>query len=668
MSPPARQCSFEDTVIDFAGHRLLRDGVEQPLEPKAFAVLALLAGEPGRVFTRDEILDAVWGHRHVTPGVLNRVMTLLRQALGEDAHHPRLLQTVHTVGYRFDLPAPASTDESALALESLAVPARSEPAPAPVMLAPTVIPRVPTAPSRRLRPALFLLLALVCVGAAGAWWWTRETPLPSTPSAPPTVSTQSAMPTLVVMPLKPIGSGDSVQVIADGLGEELICSLAQINGLRVIARDSTRRAAAESDDPARLAQRLGITHALEGNLQQAGQSLRVRLRLIDAQEGRALWTRDFDRDASEVLLLQREIAEAVATSLTLRLGLTDVPSRSGDADFLRRHLSARALVNRRDLPPEASTELAENEFRQLLRERPEDARAHAGLALALEMRAQRRPSLAATLREEAVREATLAQQLDATLPEPYFVLASNACYRNDWERCLGLGAETKRVDPGNADVIYGNAIMLARLGYLDRAEAMVRELAARDPLSGSSDFLLGRILDTQGRHEEARRALDPPLIDGAYARWFNAIWRNDRAAALKIAETEISASDHPDAHAARLAPGYIAASRALIDPTLWPQAMAEFERFERGTGLTNFSRVLAPDAPDHAADLIRELNRVRQRGYSSWDLLLWTKDLAFLRRDPAFQDFLRENGILAYWRKHGFPSQCRPQGEGAHCE
>lgn len=470
------------------------------------------------------------------------------------------------------------------------------------------------------------------------------------------------------MPLKPIGSGDSVKVIADGLGEELICSLAQIKGLRVIARDSTRRAAAESDDPARLAQRLGITHALEGNLQQAGQSLRVRLRLIDTQGGRALWTRDFDRDASEVLLLQREIAEAVAASLTLKLGLTDTPSRSGDAEFLRRHLSARALVNRRDLPPEASTEKAEAEFRELVRERPDDARAHAGLALALELRAQRRPSLAVALREEAVREATLAQRLDPTLPEPYHVLASNACYRNDWERCLQLGSETARVDPSNADVVYGKAIMLARLGYLDRAEAMVRELSARDPLGDRSGFLLGRLLDTQGRHEEARRAFHPPSLAGVYARWFNAVWRKDYADALQIAETQIGASDHPDAHAARLAPSYIAASRALLDPALWPQANVQFEQFERSTELTNFTRVLAPNAPKHAAELIHELNGVRQRGYSSWDLLLWTKDLAFLRRDPAFQDYLRDNGILAYWRKHGFPSQCRPVGEGAYCE
>ena len=115
----------------------------------------------------------------------------------------------------------------------------------------------------------------------------------------------------------------------------------------------------------------------------------------------------------------------------------------------------------------------------------------------------------------------------------------------------------------------------------------------------------------------------------------------------------------------RLAPSYIAASRAMFDPALWPQAIAQFER---NTELTNFTRVLAPNAPAHAAELIDELNGVRQRGYSSWYLLLWTNGLTFLRSDPASQDYLRENGILAYWRKHGFPSQCRPEGDGAHCE
>ncbi|MEP6941002.1 MAG: winged helix-turn-helix domain-containing protein, partial [Rudaea sp.] len=55
-----------------AGRRLFVAGKETALEPKAFATLAFLIREPGRAFSRDEILDAVWNHRHVTPGVLNR--------------------------------------------------------------------------------------------------------------------------------------------------------------------------------------------------------------------------------------------------------------------------------------------------------------------------------------------------------------------------------------------------------------------------------------------------------------------------------------------------------------------------------------------------------------------------------------------------------------------
>jgi hypothetical protein len=59
---------------------------------------------------------------------------------------------------------------------------------------------------------------------------------------------------------------------------------------------------------------------------------------------------------------------------------------------------------------------------------------------------------------------------------------------------------------------------------------------------------------------------------------------------------------------------------------------------------------------------------MRKGSYSTWDLVLWEKEFAFLRRDPAFQDYLRRNGILDYWRKHGFPEQCHPQGEGAVCD
>ena len=658
-SPQPANLAFEDVVIDFAGRRLLRGGAEQPLEPKAFAVLSLLACAPGQVFTRDDILDAVWGHRHVTPGVLNRVVTLLRHALGEDAQHPRLLHTLHGTGYRFDLPSQEAIATSTPPPERRAQSDRRN-------LDVDDAIAIPTPDSKR-RRWLISLLVLALLAVAALVWWRNAPPPPVAP--PASKATPAGIPTLVVMPLKAIGNGDAGRQLADGLGEELIGTLAQIDGLRVIARESTVIAAAESTDPTQLTQRLGITHALEGSLQQAGQHLRIRLRLIEADSGRALWARDFDRDATEVLALQREIAQAVATSLTLKMGLAAAPvAKSGDAEFLRRYLAAQALLRNRGGAIDRTVEPAEAEFRALIRERPDDARAHAGLASALGTRAYRRPHLAAALRAEAMQEAAITQRLDPTLPEPYFLQATEACRANRWEPCLALLEKTTALAPNFYPARYQQAMALAQLGYLQQAEATVREDVARDPINPAKSFTLGRILDTLGRHEEARVQFDRSDIFATYGRWFNAVWRKDYAEAARIAERDFGNETLRDTEASRLKASYVASSRALVDPSLWPQAEAEMRAFEAKTGLLNFNRVLMPDASDHAAELIEKLDVLRERSYSSWDLLLWTKDLAYLRRDPAFQDYLRGNGILDYWKKHGFPEQCRPQGEGAVCD
>ena len=663
--------AFDDVLIDFAGRRVLRGGVEQALEPKAFAVLALLAASPGRVFTRDESLDAIWSHRHVTPGVLNRIITLVRQTLGEDAQTARLLHTLHGVGYRFDLPTmpTAAEREQGRPARTVTVGAAE-----PVGDAGGFVSGSQGESSRRsLRGMLWSLLALVAFGVGGWHLWSRTGPGTASASAvaPPRPVYSTASPaTLVVMPLKPIGDVEATRVIADGLGEELIGAFAQIGGLRVIARESTWRAAAETTDPAQLMQQLGITHALEGSLQQAGQRLRVRLRLVEARSSGTLWARDFDRDASEVLALQREIAQAVATSLTLEMGLDAASvAKGGDAEYLRRYLAAKAGLSSSRSVSYQQAETAETEFRALIRERADDARARAGLLQVLEIRAYRRPEHAQALRAEALEEATIVQRLDPALPESWYTQALAACRRNDWETCIASLEKAHALAPSGinpARNFHGNALM--QLGYLDRAEAVRREMLVGDPINPDRSFNLGRTLDTQGRHEEALAYFDPDDLFQAYGRWFNAVWRRDHVAALHIAEHELGSDPRLDSMAVLLKPSYIAVSRALADPAVWPQAIAEMDRFERQTGIWNFSRVLAPGAAGSAAAIVGELDKVRRRAYSSWDLLLWTRDLAWLRADPAFQDYLRDNGILAYWRKHGFPKQCRPAGEGVACD
>lgn len=103
-SPQAEQdwiYAFGDVEVELRAHRLSRGGHAVAVEPKAYAVLVALLARAGEAVERDELLDLVWGHRHVTPGVLNRCIAQLRKALGDGTDQPRYIQTVHTLGYRF---------------------------------------------------------------------------------------------------------------------------------------------------------------------------------------------------------------------------------------------------------------------------------------------------------------------------------------------------------------------------------------------------------------------------------------------------------------------------------------------------------------------------------------------------------------------------------------
>lgn len=87
--------------LDTRNRRFTRGGEEIDLEPKVFAVLLQLLMQPGDLLTRDQLLDAVWGHRFVTASTLNRVIALARRAFADDPDRPKFIQTVYGAGYRY---------------------------------------------------------------------------------------------------------------------------------------------------------------------------------------------------------------------------------------------------------------------------------------------------------------------------------------------------------------------------------------------------------------------------------------------------------------------------------------------------------------------------------------------------------------------------------------
>src|ERR1700744_3026877 len=136
------QC--DDIIVEPRAHRLERAGKPLSVEPKAYAVLVALLRQAGEVVDKDSLLDAAWGHRHVTPGVLTRVISHLRHALGDCASQPRYIATVHSLGYRFigdvhrvpSAPAPASEPLPDVASNDDATAAQQAPMPPPSPLRP----------------------------------------------------------------------------------------------------------------------------------------------------------------------------------------------------------------------------------------------------------------------------------------------------------------------------------------------------------------------------------------------------------------------------------------------------------------------------------------------------------------------------------------------------
>ncbi|MBB1089390.1 tetratricopeptide repeat protein [Lysobacter sp. SG-8] len=304
-APPSRY-RFADVTVDVAAHTVTRGGEDCALEPKAFAVLLELLRHAGDMVAKDDLLDAVWGHRHVTPGVLTRAIAQLRSALGDDAHDPRFIQTHHALGYRFiaglevEAPAPASG--------AAALPAREDAAAMPDPAGPV------TAPARP-RAWRWGLAALVLVGAlagAGAWvHWRSPERLPPAEAS------------VAVLPFSTLSGAPGDAYFAEGLAVEMHGALAGVPGLKVAALQPAE--GRREGDVRVLGRRLGVATVLDASVRREGQRMRIDARLSDTRNGFVLWSQTYDRDASDIFATQSEIAREVVRAL---LGVLppDVPA------------------------------------------------------------------------------------------------------------------------------------------------------------------------------------------------------------------------------------------------------------------------------------------------------------------------------------------------------
>jgi TolB-like protein/DNA-binding winged helix-turn-helix (wHTH) protein len=532
--PPPAPLAFDDIEIDFAGRRLLRGGSEQPLEPKAFGVLALLAGAPGRAFTRDEILDAVWGHRHVTPGVLNRVMTLLRHALGEDAQGARYLHTVHGVGYRFDLPA----QREEVAGRSMQAPQSQAPSDPPMR-------RVGDARRALPRWTLWFLPLLALLAFASWQWWPRPTPGAATASpSRATVAMPAMERSIAVLPFANASGDAGQQFFSDGLSDNLIDALSRFEGLKVIGRMSSFRFRDEQEDGRAIGAKLGATYLVGGSVQRAGEMVRINAALTRAADGSTLWAEHYDRPYRDLFALQDEIAQAIANALHARvlsaesaLRQSDRPP-SGSIAAYDAYLRGMQGLYRGDWPKVIEYQ------RQATRLDPGYAAAWAQLAVAWTVTGGSEERGSAAAREAFARAHAAVDTALRLAPDLGLAHGALGNLRFtdaiDWQGALSELGRGVALAPNDGQIHGGYSRVLAAMGRLREAIAHRQRFIANEPLASGNHFLLAPLLAAAGRLDEAEQELSiaRELSEASipsYQHVYLAILRGDAKAALQVA-------------------------------------------------------------------------------------------------------------------------------------
>jgi len=369
-----------------------------------------------------------------------------------------------------------------------------------VSSSPTVV-RGPAAVASRLRPA-WLAVTVVIVAVAAYLLVEKPWVAKSVAFAPPAHS-------IAVLPFVNLSGDKEQEYFSDGLTEELLNSLAAIEGLQVAARTSSF-SFKEHPDIVAVAHKLNVASVLEGSVRRSERTVRVNAQLINAVTGFHLWSKTYDRDLGDVLKLQTEIATAVAGALKVTL-LGDVAAKielggtrnpSAFDAYLR---ASKAFQSRRDTQDIPAAIAAYTEAIHL---DPNYAIAFVYRSFALTTYAADQPTDAARESlEKAEADARRAIALAPDLAEAHlalgYVLVNGpldfARAREAYDRAIMLA-------PGSAQVLRGISEFGASMGHFDTAIASARRAVVLDPLDRRSLSILGRALYAARRYGEAAMA------------------------------------------------------------------------------------------------------------------------------------------------------------------
>jgi TolB-like protein/tetratricopeptide (TPR) repeat protein len=320
-----------------------------------------------------------------------------------------------------------------------------------------------------------------------AWWHSRPDLQRLSQPHP------EAAPSTAVLPFVNLNRDEENEILSDGLTEELINALTQVEGLHVVARTSAFHFKGKTGDVRTVGARLGVQTILEGSVRRAGDRLRIVAQLVNVADGCHLWSERFDRRMTDWLDVQEEIARAIVGALRVKLAAGRVTRQySQDLEAYAIYLEGRYHCNR---STRQGFLKAVECFERALARDARMAPAWAGLADCHAFLGW----LAGIPAGEALRKAKAAAlkalEIDGSLPEPHCSLGFLAAvYEHDWPGAEGHFRRALELHPdhANSHLWYG-AHVLAPLARLDEAEIHTRRACELDPLSATMVNSLGAL-------------------------------------------------------------------------------------------------------------------------------------------------------------------------------
>ncbi len=535
---PAEPFRVGDWLVQPSLNRLTRGGETAALQPRFMDLLAYLAQRPGKVVSKEEILEAVWAKEFVSEGTLTHAVAVIRQTLGDDVRSPRYIETIPVRGYR---------------LIAAVGPPEPEAEPVPPLLLPVEAERgMPPAGAagrrsrRRLAAVAVAILAALTTAFVGFRWLAKRSTAP-----------EGAGKRIVVLPFQNLGPAER-DYLAQGLTDDITTRLAGAPGVGVISRTTAAYCAKTAKSAPQIAGELGVNYIVEGTVRwdpdlSEGSELRVNAQLIRAANDTLVWGDTYRVQLARVV----DVGATIASQVVRQLGVTvRGPEQTRLAARPTNNSNAYQAflcgMRYRDLESREQLGLAIAMFQRAVSLDPSFALAYAELSLAhsriysLGLDPSRRQEAAA----EAAADRAISVRPD--LPEAHLALGAVLhLLKRDFEGALGEYRTAQQGLGGDSEIAVLIADVHQRQGRWSEARAELESAVDRDPANYVTLLALGDTLGALRAYAAADQAylrataVSPDRIDPYLRRFWNYLRWDGRTDRAEKTLGEAPLQDHP---------------------------------------------------------------------------------------------------------------------------